>query len=407
MAIPRPADAYPGPLMTSEPGSFAEATIVRRKPQIIAEVLRDNDYPPEIQRSLHALDEEIKSGAVHPLVEPAPDVEEWQTQWCPYAGLTWRQLPWYFAEAFFYRRLLEAVRYFQPGIWQGIDPFAAAKGRQIAGPGGALALAAALLPTLPEDPLASARALLHASLWGNRIDLSNRQVLAGAALQAGHPRDILIDDSEEILAYLTKGGPHERIDFINDNAGPEATCDLLLADTILERGWARQVRMHLKPYPFFVSDAMIQDVRELIARLEGEQEPLSRAAGDRLAGWLRMGTLELVDHPFWTSAHSFMDMPDDLRLQLAQAGLPGASACLVIVKGDANYRRLLGDRHWPFTARLATIVAYFPAPLAVLRTLKAEIMVGLEEGRAERLAAEDAQWLINGRRGLIQLVVPG
>jgi hypothetical protein len=48
------------------------------------------------------------------------------------------------------------------------------------------------------------------------------------------------------------------------------------------------------------------------------------------------------------------------------------------------------------------VVADFPAPLVTLRTLKAEVVVGLPPGMAERLQAEDARWLVNGRRGVIQ-----
>ncbi|MDI7276705.1 MAG: damage-control phosphatase ARMT1 family protein [Anaerolineae bacterium] len=396
MVEPSGVQPVPPPLMTSEPGSFAEATIVRRKPQIIEGVLRDNEYPPEIQEALRALADEVLTGEIQPLAEPTPDRAEWDAQWCPYAGLTWRNVPWYFAEAFFYRRLLEAVRYFQPGIWQGHDPFEVQKRRQIDGPGGAVPLAAQLVALLPKDPVEAGRALIYASLWGNRVDLSNREVLAEAALEAGHPEDVLIDDSAEILDFLT-GEPHGLIDFVNDNAGPEAAFDLLLADLILEQGWAQRVRMHLKPYPFFVSDAMVKDVRELVTRLEGAVE--TRDAGDRLAGWVEAGTLELRDHPFWTSARAFHEMPDDLRCDLAAADL-------VILKGDANYRRLLGDRHWPFTASLEEITAYFPAPYAVLRTLKAEILVGLAESQLQLLRSAEADWLINGRRGLVQLVTP-
>jgi hypothetical protein len=71
-----------------------------------------------------------------------------------------------------------------------------------------------------------------------------------------------------------------------------------------------------------------------------------------------------------------------------------------------NYRRLLDDRHWPHTARLQEIAAYFPAPFLVLRTLKGEIQVGLAPDQAEALAAEDPEWLINGRRGLVQFCRP-
>ncbi len=33
-------------------------------------------------------------------------------------------------------------------------------------------------------------------------------------------------------------------------------------------------------------------------------------------------------------------------------------------------------------------------------------MVGLKAGQAEALQAEDPAWLINGKRGVIQLVIP-
>ena len=52
-------------------------------------------------------------------------------------------------------------------------------------------------------------------------------------------------------------------------------------------------------------------------------------------------------------------------------------------------------------------LADFPAPFVVLRTLKGEIMVGLEPGQAEAIAAQDPTWLINGKRGIIQYVNKG
>ena len=96
----------------------------------------------------------------------------------------------------------------------------------------------------------------------------------------------------------------------------------------------------------------------------------------------------------------FREMPAHLREQLASAGL-------VLVKGDVNYRRLLDDRHWPPTTRMETVCDYFPAPFVALRTLKGEIMAGLQPGQAQALQAEDPTWLINGKRGIIQLVYAG
>ena len=120
----------PPPLMTSEPGSFARATIVERKPEIIRRVIADNVYPPEIVTALDMFRDEIAHGVIAPLSEDAPDAAFWNAHQAQYADKTWLEVPWYFAETYFYRRLLEAARYFQPGPWQCRDPFAKQKRAQ-------------------------------------------------------------------------------------------------------------------------------------------------------------------------------------------------------------------------------------------------------------------------------------
>ena len=74
----------------------------------------------------------------------------------------------------------------------------------------------------------------------------------------------------------------------------------------------------------------------------------------------------------------------------------------MIFKGDANYRRHVGDALWQPETPFAEVTAYFPAPLLALRTLKSDAIVGLPPGLAERLDGEDAHWRVNGRRGVAQ-----
>jgi hypothetical protein len=90
-------------------------------------------------------------------------------------------------------------------------------------------------------------------------------------------------------------------------------------------------------------------------------------------------------------------MPPAVRAELEQADL-------FVLKGDVNYRRLLGDRHWPHATPLSVAAGDFPRPFLTVRTLKGELMVGLEVGQAEKLATDDPDWMINGQRGIIQLV---
>ena len=388
----------PPPLMTSEPGSFARKTIVERKPQIIRQVIENNDYPAEVVGRLGAFQREIAAGPLRPLVEDAPGVSAWNREVATHEGRTWLELPWYFAEVYFYRRLLEAVGYFQPGPQHGHDPFGVQKGAQIASAVARLAEDWEELASVDPDP--AFEALLHSSLWGNRADLSNLTVRLGVSggLAARHERhNILIDHTEQVRRIVTGG--IRRVDFINDNVGLDLLFDLALLDLMLRQGWVGRVVCHLKDYPFFVSDAMPQDLHETVSLLAASPQASVRALGERLRGYIETGDLALEVDPFWTSHLMFRDLPPELRGALA-------SSDLVILKGDVNYRRLLDDRHWPHTTSLEEIAAYFPSPFLVLRTLKGEIMVGLAPGQAEALAAEDPDWLINGQRGLVQYCCP-
>ena len=136
---------------------------------------------------------------------------------------------------------------------------------------------------------------------------------------------------------------------------------------------------------------MPADVELLLAALVGS--PPAQGLAQHVAA----GRLLFRSTPFWTGPLMFRQMPATVREDLG-----GAS--LVIIKGDVNYRRLLDDRHWPATTALEELTSYFPAPHLVLRTLKSEIMVSLSPGQAAEIAAEDPDWLINGKRGIIQLV---
>ena len=61
----------------------------------------------------------------------------------------------------------------------------------------------------------------------------------------------------------------------------------------------------------------------------------------------------------------------------------GECPCVAVVcsalrrhAGDANFRRLIGDRHWPWSTRPEDVLSYFPAPLLALRTCKSEVLIG-------------------------------
>ncbi|MGC8878537.1 MAG: damage-control phosphatase ARMT1 family protein [Anaerolineae bacterium] len=384
----------PPPIMTSDPDSFAWRTFKYRIPVIVDEIIALNSFPDEINRDLEELKQEITDGKIRGLREVAPDIDFWQEASRPHLGRSWLDVPWYWAEAFFYRRILEATRYFQPGKWYLFDPYTAKKQTEWH-PDAAPTLVATALEHLPPAGFARFEALLYHSLWGNRVDLSYN--VAGDLARASRPEEdranLLIDDAPRIWEYLTQK-PRNILVLITDNAGTELLMDLALVDFLLSHQLVQQVIMHLKPQPFFVSDAMVDDVRAGLEALRHGDER-TEALRAHLVDYLHTGRLVLTTHWFYASSLFYFEMPDDLRVQLAAADF-------VILKGDVNYRRVLGDAHWPVGTPFERITAYFPAPFANLRTLKGELIVGISEELAMQLSQLEPDWLTNGRRGLIQ-----
>jgi uncharacterized protein with ATP-grasp and redox domains len=384
----------PNPLMCSEAGSFAEHTIAVRKPGVVAMVLAENDYPPEIVAALEALRASLPDGPVPALNEAAPDAVFWARELAAFPGGTWRDLSWFVAESYFYRCILDAVDYFVPGPWQGRDPYALQKqAALVEGLAGLANYHRAVSVDLPLEE--RFRLALRRCLWGNRVGLCNIKVDRDAADELGDDAELLLIDHTAAVWEMVSGGRVVRLDIVADNAGSELISDLSLIDLLLANGLVGLVHLHVKHQPFYVSDTMIPDVEATVAALQASPE-LS-ALGARLGACLAAGRLVLHDHPFWTTCLHYRQMPTDLLGTLSLADL-------ILFKGDANYRRLVGDAHWPPTTPLEEVADYLPAPFVTIRTLKAEVVVGLAPGQAEVLAQEDPAWLVNGRRGVIHMV---
>jgi hypothetical protein len=278
---------------------------------------------------------------------------------------------------------------------------------------------AAALSHAPDGSENSFKALLHHCLWGNRLDLSYTQVAESAGGQiaiASEQANLLVDDTEEVLAHLMKrrgeevGGatlplshfpaspPPLIIHFICDNAGTELLMDFVLVDFLLRIDWAAQIIMHVKGHPTFVSDTISADIELTLAAIKSQGVPELAALATRLESFRARERLRVRSDLFWNSSHFFWEFPVGLRNELRRA-------TLVIIKGDANYRRLLGDSRWPTTVPVTDAIPYFPAPFVALRTLKSDPILGLKPGQAEALDRQDPEWRVNGRRGMIQAIL--
>lgn len=398
----------PPALLGSEVGSFTEFTVTQRMPAIARRVITENNFSSEINTSLETLATELPTGYVRPLLnDTGVDFSAWNTYLEFYKGQLWVDVPWFFAETYFFRLILEITNYFRPGIWQGVDPFELQKSQGLEASLDSIILLCSQANNWldnsqlgEESDQTTLIALLYFALWGNRVDLSlwsafdSDRSRFDIQTQLAH---ILVNDASQVTELLTssQGG---RIDFILDNAGFELVCDLCLVDFLLTSRLVNQVYLHLKPHPTFVSDAMIKDVHYTTNFLAATGNQQVTSFAKRLQENIASGCLVLSEDYFWTSPLAFWEIPNSLKNELANASL-------VVVKGDANYRRLLGDAHWELTTNIADIVCYLPVPMVALRTLKSEVAVGLKPEVIEEVAKSDSSWLTNGQWGVVQLVV--
>lgn len=254
------------------------------------------------------------------------------------------------------------------------------------------------------------------SLWGNRCDLS---ISAGREnSQKGSPVDsladlrrfILVDDSAKVWSALTPVPGSEgarrtgvRVDIVLDNSAFELVTDLVLADFMVSVGLAKEVRFHGKSIPWFVSDVNRQDFDWTVSQTAALHDEHASSCGAQWKRHVKDGAWSYHDHRFWTLPHEFCDMPADASDLYST--LQGSD--LILFKGDLNYRRLTGDRKWEHTVAFERALrGFLPAPLCSLRTLKANVQVGLEPGQGEELASQDADWMTSGKYAVVQFCSP-
>ncbi|MFE0727423.1 damage-control phosphatase ARMT1 family protein [Streptomyces antibioticus] len=395
-----PDTPAPPVILGDEPGSFPHGVLAERHPAIIRQVRDAFPYDPAVHHALDALLESCTKGVIEPLPADAHDVAHWR-EWGldAHVGRSWFDVPWLWSESYFYRRLLDVVGYFGPGVWHGIDPFRPFKLAELDAPETDEELAA--LDALEARPAHErARALLHGSLWGNRADLGFRLSDSEAAARDAVPA-LVADDSEALWALLPTTGDTgtdkaPTVCLIADNAGRELIPDLLLAAHLLATGRAGGIVLHVKPYPYYISDATPADVVDALRRLTAAPGAAAEH-GRRLWAAVADGILTVRAHPFSAAPLPFTDLPPGLRAEFG-------AAALTLVKGDLNYRRLVGDRRWPPTTPFADVTAYFPGPVAALRTLKSDVITGLSaRTEAALVAAEGQRWRTGGTHALVQV----
>lgn len=377
----------PEPIRTDGSNAFAHYSMRVRLPNIIDETIERNaDYPGSIKEGLRALRDAIAGDEPIRLFEPpAPDHDLWQQRREGHEGETWLGTDWLYGEILAYRLVADITRYWTLRR----DPFRPYKDEEMASDAMWSLLEEACALEAPLEERLHQRFL--GALWGNRMDLSMKNVMEQGTQAADE--HLLADDVPRAVERLLSAEPGA-VHVVMDNAGTEQVFDYLLADTLLAEGRATSVTLHVKMSPIFVSDVLGDDVLRLL-QLMAERGGVATALAERMTGYMNEGRLHVVPDFFWNTDGRLWELPPRLHVPFEAAGL-------VVLKGDANYRRATNDAEWSEDTPLAEAVRGFPAPLLALRTVKSDTLVGVDAGVAARLDREEEGWREVGTYGVAQ-----
>ncbi|XP_028398767.1 protein-glutamate O-methyltransferase-like [Dendronephthya gigantea] len=430
----------PEPLSAKDQGSFAFDTVNRRMPVILTRVIdassklaskltEQNDHKKaddvkSILNQLSGLKYEMETNKpLKHITDDQDDTEIWNNylkgRQSLVAGkdLTFYTGAWLLCECYMYRRIFQA--FVSSSMFKDYDPFSAQKQESFFSTMDSVkSLSENVINCtnmLSENSSDEAvrlefETLLQFSLWANKCDLSvSGGVIkdgqhTGMAEQLEHLKAwILVDNTSEVwklLRSIDRSTDHMiHIDFVLDNAGFEVFADLCLAEFFLSLNLAKTIYFHVKNIPWFVSDASERDINWLIAQMMQSENRFILQLGTRWQARFDDGSFQFKKHMYWTLAHDYSEMAlaaSDLYAELGKAKL-------VFFKGDLNYRKLVGDRKWPHTTPFTEALwGFCPAALCSLRTLKADVVVGLQPGQDTQAESKDPQWMVNGTYAVIQ-----
>lgn len=226
------------------------------------------------------------------------------------------------------------------------------------------------------------RAILNYSLTANTGDLSQLEINRPDSVR------ILHDDTDKCFNFIISK-KHKRFDIICDNSGAELFSDIYLAVFMIIHDYVNKVVLHVKSYPYFVSDATIDDFGKLVNTLTKDN------SNSQLLELLSKKKIEVKTHKFWTEAKYFDELPKDL-------GINKNTTDLLIVKGDLNYRRLVGDKNWKSTDSFEKRCLIKDIPVIAPRVLKSDVLVGVEPIFVSMAKAQDKKYKTDGKWGVIQ-----
>ena len=249
----------------------------------------------------------------HEILSPKPQNDKFDAYWSNvykqrFAGKRWQNVPFYQIESYLFRIILGIVHFNDTSSkYYKIDPFERQKLRELTNNDTWKQLNDSLeyVHSHNAHQISIADKLRFAitrSLWANKIDLNFKPEMSDNI--KAEKNEVIADDRQKIIDFMLKTKENKKtrsVSIVCDNSGSEFLADLMLCDVLLCYGFADIIMLHVKLYPFMVSDVTLSDVdRHLshlyVRSLDDKFGQLKHLHG-RLSEYLKCDQLKLKEDP--------------------------------------------------------------------------------------------------------------
>lgn len=367
-------------IIPNEAGSFASLTVNSRFPKVLNDILTNHSMSESIRKRITECRDNLLELVAGDLDLTEEEMPYWSEFISRYRGMRLIDMPFFYCEIYFYRYILFLIEY----TTYKRDPFAALKKEEFKRN---RSFFVNTLELIEHNDLSLTDAI-QISLAGNKADLSQLTGVYGEA------HELIVNESNELIEAISNS---TKIHLIADNAATELFSDVVLVDTILTKFSSCELHLHLKERPVLVSDATMDDWKIL---LESMETLGGKKLVQRLNGYQKDKRLHVLTHPAWNAPIHFTKvLKTDFEL------IDFHKNNLIISKGDANYRRFFEDRHLPTASKIEDLHLPISIPSFALRTLKSEIMVGLNTSEETKLNEKKPDWMTDGTHAIIQKII--
>lgn len=263
------------------------------------------------------------------------------------------------------------------------------------------------------------KALLKANLSSNSTDLSQ--------MFWSEFRDVkaVTNDSQNFEDYtdniIKKNTTLENTNILVDNYGHEFLCDLILGIYLINFNISQKVTYHVNKLPIFVSDIIEKDFNKIITQLKAlcenktAEEKKEFEVINKIEELYKEGRIIIKPNFFWnmptTYSSLFKKDAPEYHKELQKIFTGGESQKeLLIIKGDLNYRRTVGDIIISPSEKINKYIKYISCPTLIIRSFKSNVVLLGKDNKEDIFKTNfdydygGIDWKTEGRAGIIQFV---